>query len=75
MNPNTLVAVLMAMLNSNGETLPDGRWRIRAEALDGFSHDLRHVVMVQPVEEEGVRYVEVSIADRPGFELGVAGRQ
>jgi len=68
-NTNTLVAILMALLKEReGE-----EYRIPAEELDRFSHDLRHVVMVQPLEEEGVRYIVASISERPGFQLGTPG--
>jgi hypothetical protein len=65
---NSMVAMLMVLLDRQG-----GQITFTAEELDEASHDLRHLIQATPAETPDGRLIHLTIVDRPGVELGLAG--
>ena len=67
---NSMVAMLMTLLRQQ----PEQELHFKAEELDASSRDLRHLIYAEPYStEEGTRMIKLSIIERPGVELGLAG--
>ncbi len=67
---NSMVAMLMVLIRRS----EDQQLNFTAEELDAASRDLRHLIYSEPFEaEDGTRMVRLTIIDRPGVELGLAG--
>lgn len=67
MPSNSMVAMLMVLIARAGEELV-----FTAEELDQRSHDLRHLIISEPFEEDGKRMIRLRIIERPGVQLGPA---